>query len=578
MICGTPLGGPGSCTPIGDALVQAMQDLQNAYLADPAANPSFTIVLVTDGIENSGHVYVDNETYLAMSPSEQAMVQSFASARSAFPNVNPTVNLYTIGVGTDTQVQAHVLDQLAIQGKAKFRLVNDPTDIIDGIVQMVSFSRDAAKVALYPGSPPQLDPDAGTIAQKRYFTLAAKASRLSILIEWGASASDTIEVAYRTYDSGTSSFHGAFTPLAGATKVCPTHGFLGEDLAAALGSGSFDNVPATEWRLVHRRPSVPGDHSVAIVDNQTMVIEDLFVRAEIVFDQEQYHTGEPMVISAYLRAGDRPITGATVTVELERPAEGMGSFFVRNAAIVPAFTNLTAVRTAVNTGPGSTGGGGKGGDPASLKLAYLNRLLEANHLTSLPYQTPPALFPDGTAQLFDDGVHKDGFSGDGVYANTYTRADMEGTYTWHFTITGKLPDGSPFSRSVTFSKWVGVNVDPVASNVLINYGLNAPSGFRAAQVFVTPVDLGRQFLGPFKTSDILFQTSAGAFQGSVIMDARGQYSQILHYRSNEVPVVTISVQGKTFIPVVVSEGCLGLIMSLLRSAVEFVLGLFHRKP
>ena len=574
MICAVNLGNPGSCTPIGDALVQAMQDLQNAYNANPAANPSFTIILVTDGIENSGHVYVDSETYNQMTPSEKAVVQSFDSARTAFANVNATVSLYTIGVGTDTQVQAHVLDQLAIKGKARFRLVNDPTDIIDGIVQMVSFSRDAAKVSLYPGAPPQPDPNAGTIAQKRYFTLAPKAGRLAILLEWGTTdPTDSIELAYRAYDSGTSSFHGVFTPVAGATKLCPTHGFLGEDLALTLGSGSSENVPATEWRIVHRRTSAPGDHSVAIVDNKTMIIEDLYVKADIVFDRDQYRTGEPMVISAYLRAGDQPVTGARVMVELERPGEGMGTFFVNNAALVPNF--ITTVK--VSSHAASAGAAATGGDPASLKLAYLNRLLAANNLTALPYLTPHSIFPDGSNELFDDGAHQDRRAGDGIYTNVYTSTDREGTYTWRFTITGTLPDGTPFSRVITLSKWVGVNVDLSASTVQVTYGVNAPAGYLAAQVFVTPVDVRGQYLGPFKMSDLQFQTSVGSFPGGMIMDANGRYSQIVQYRPNEVPVVTITVQGKTFMPVVVSKGCLGSILAFLRYLIEFVLSLFTKK-
>ena len=43
------LGNPGSCTPIGDALVKAMDELGALGIAD---EPHSTIILMTDGIEN----------------------------------------------------------------------------------------------------------------------------------------------------------------------------------------------------------------------------------------------------------------------------------------------------------------------------------------------------------------------------------------------------------------------------------------------------------------------------------------------------------------------------------------------
>ncbi len=158
-----------------------------------------------------------------------------------------------------------------------------------------------------------------------------------------------------------------------------------------------------------------------------------------------------------------------------------------------------------------------------------------------------ALFPDGSAFLFDDGLHNDGIANDGVYSNTYVDTNMEGTYTFNFYIEGKLADGSVFNRVITVSTWVGIAVDPI--NSLVSVLLGAVQGAtQTAQVLVRPRDARGQFLGPFRTGEIEFRTSAGAFQGDLVTRPDGSYVQTLTYPTGQVPTVSVNVQGKDLLP------------------------------
>src|SRR6185369_5989460 len=73
-VCGAKFGLPGSFTPIGDGLITALDSLGTLGVAN---DPKFTIILLTDGFENTGTIKVDSNT---VTP---ASTQTFAAARVA---------------------------------------------------------------------------------------------------------------------------------------------------------------------------------------------------------------------------------------------------------------------------------------------------------------------------------------------------------------------------------------------------------------------------------------------------------------------------------------------------------------
>ncbi|MEU6232930.1 vWA domain-containing protein [Kitasatospora sp. NPDC047058] len=528
MVCQVDFGPPGSCTPIGDGLIRAIDDLA---VLPAGGNPKYTVVLLTDGYENSGSVRVAASTPI---PPGVSGIQQFGVARqtgAARQRVNQDLSLYTIGLGPT--VQEDVLDTLATQSQGVYRHVVKVSEVADAMAQMVSFSQSTQRVA----------PDPGTGLTERVVSLDPRVSRLAVAVLWNDPA-DTVELAWRTQGSGAS-----FTPVAAAVQRCPTHGLASVDLTMLFGTDE-DSVPGTEWRIVHV-DSAGAD--LPLPDTDLLVFVDLFVRVDVVFDRDTYGTGDPMVITARLRAGDDPVTNASVTVELTRPKESLGTFLARNG---------TTFKVSPPRPP----------DPHAPKAAMLTELLRRHELPGgLPVVEPSAIFEDGSDRLFDDGEHHDGPAGNGDFANRYVELDKEGTYTWRVNVEGRLQDGSRFSRVLTVSKWVGITPDPDKSQVIVG-STTSSRGRLLTEITVYPLDRNGEFLGPFRPDDVLFKSSGCPFRpgreekqqtspdgvrypcrdgGTVLSRYDGGYSRVLMCEKGVESTVAIMVKGVGLAPVVI---------------------------
>jgi hypothetical protein len=516
-VCGTDFGSPGSWTPIGDGLIRAMDDLATLGTAD---DPRFTVLLLTDGRENSGAVVVDPNTPVPAGIARFATARQTGLARAA---VNSRLALYTVGLGQT--VQEDVLDALAVGGRGVFRHVLDVGQLGDALAQMVSLARDAHRVVPEPAGP---NPE-------RTALLDPGVSRLAIAVEW-ADAADTLELAWRRQDVA-----GAFAPLDVAVQQCPTHGFATVDVAEQFFGGDELAVPGTEWRITHRS----GGAAVAIPDADLLVFVDLVLAADVVFDRDHYSTGQPMVLTCRLRFGDEAVTGARVVVELARPGESLGTFLARNGA---------------DYRPGQPAAT----DPQDPKGQMLVDLLRRLDLEGLPVVRPQQIFDDGTDELFDDAAHRPGPDGLGDYANRYGTVDREGTYTWRFQVLGFLPDGSAFSRVLTVSKWVGVLVHAPASQV--DVAIRPGQGTDVVRVTVHPQDRRGELLGPFRPADVVFRAASCPFRpagdeevvdgvaypvkgGTIVSQYDGGYRRELLCPAGEPGSVTVTVQGRD-LPVV----------------------------
>ncbi|MER7728964.1 vWA domain-containing protein [Streptomyces sp. NPDC096323] len=527
LVCAVDFGPAGSCTPIGDGLIRAIDDL--SALPD-AGDPQYTIVLLTDGYENSGSVRVAASTPI---PAGTPGTQRFGVARrtgAARQRVDRHLSLYTIGLGGT--VQEDVLDALATQSQGVYRHVVDVSGIADAMAQMVSFSQAAQRVL----------PEPGAGLTERVVMLDSRINRMAVAVLWNDPA-DTVELAWRTQGSG-----DPFAEVTPAVKHCPGHGFASVDLTALLGMDE-GSVPATEWRIVHRDGS---GAPLPLDDPDLLIFVDLFVRADIVFDRATYGTGDPMVVTARLRAGDDPVTTASVTVQLARPGESLGSFLAANGSQYEPSAPYPP-------------------DPHAPKARMLTDLLRRHEMPDgLPVLEPSSVFEDGTDELFDDGAHHDGPAGNGDFANQYTELDKEGTYTWRVTIVGELPDGSRFSRVVTVSKWVGITPDPDASEVFVG-PTTSWQGRLLTEITVRPRDRNGELLGPFRPEDVIFKSRRCPFLpaqeeepqewagvrypcrdgGTVLSRYDGGYSRVVMCEEGEENEVVVTVRGVVLPPVVI---------------------------
>lgn len=514
-MCQVALGSPGSCTPIGDALIEAMRKL--APLHSVTDVPKYHVVLLTDGYENSGTVYLRSTTQATA-----AGAQDFASRRGSTVSgvnlapVNTNMALYPIGLGAT--VDDEVLNQLSWANTGAptvYRNIVNASQLKQAFAQMVGYSQEAQEL-ISAASPAALQallmgvsvPDDPGAPAARYVAVEPHANRLIFAVQW-TPGTNTLELARA--EAG-----GTFTALSANVATCTDHGFATVDLATLYGGEA--NVPQTFWRVVQR---VGGAATVIPPDNFFAYV-DLTTKMDVVFDKREYRTGDAMRITAKLREGSQPIRGARVWVELARPGESLGTFLATNSGLYRPTQD-----------PGRTP------DAPPPKEDMLRQLMAAKKLDSLLVSGPPAVFPDGTAFLRDDGAHEDGEANDGDYANVYRKVDKEGVYTWRVVATGRLKDGSAFTRVQVVSTWGGIRPDAGFSPIQFTFGLPAPDGMDAVRVSVVPRDRFGEYLGPFRDHDLQFVSDVGTFEGDVAFDFNGTYHQVLYFPKGSRPDVSI---------------------------------------
>jgi hypothetical protein len=588
------LGPPGGYTPIGDALIRALDRLTGLPGAPDPKNNFYSIVLLTDGYENSGLTRVD------LDPPPGPGVELFDNikrngARNIFNfgddaglTFPKNARLYPIGVGPGG-VQEDVLSDFAYSGSPAaggyYQLISNVAHLSASLAAMAADDFGGAIVTAV-GAPAAADygadPDASGASPSAppgkavYFATSSGERRLVVVML----RTGTQELALR-WRTGMNQPFQTVPAAAIAVHQRPTHVVAVVDLTQ-----SNLNATGTEWRVQR----LSGGSPESIGPDQVIPAKDLHLRTRIEFDRERYRTGQPMRITAYVEAGGRPVTGATVRVGVLMPGQSQGTTLATGSSALPnggaayvaanalptyyGTTTVTVPTTGVTADvPGAAGGRI---DQLHPKPAMLRAILQAQGLAEFPMVTPATVFPDGTDLLHDDGAHGDGAANDGRYGNTFTRTNLDGTYTFTFTISGHAPDGSYFSDRVEQSRYVGIEVGPLATLVDVVYLRPREPRLLEARVFVTPRSRTGEYLGPFHATAIEYRTTAGRFDGGLVTHPDGRYSRRLVYRPGERPVVTVSVQGKSMGPAVVAPGCLAALLQLARQGAQRLLPFLRR--
>lgn len=498
------LGNFESCTPIGDGLVKGLEVLGSNLAAGNVA----TLILLTDGYENSGRVTIKN----VAGPATTTFAAERVSAPLSFGNTLVGDRLFTVGVGTS--VDADLLNVLpnppgSGMGPGYYRLTTSAAEILPTFADMLGQVLDAQRI-----SPVVLaDPDAAPNAL--YFQVPTGEQRFAALVPWPA-ATHNLRVGFRLQGSpGSFTLVNAGDPAVVGLWRRQFHGLMTVDLAVLTGNGT---PPATEWRVQHVDG---GNVPQPLNDAGVLAMVDLLTKAEIRFDQPQYFTGDRIGLRCSIRSGGLPVAGATVGVDVARPGEGLGTFLATNAHLY---------RRGEGQDPTGGGGGGPKGDPDQGKGRMFKTILRLKGMEDLPEETPPAFF------LHDDGAHDDGAKDDGDYANTFDDTVREGTYTFRFRVEGKLEDGSRFSRLFVRSTWVGVRPDPKISKF---------SWARVQDSWVLtfhPLSARGEFLGPFRDDVISVKPVVGELMGPLVDNLDGSYSQRVASGRDD-PVLLIAVYG-----------------------------------
>lgn len=532
------LGAVQTCTPIGDALIKALEVIE---VGDPAGSKG-TIVLLTDGYENSGSTTLGNA-----SPPGAPGVQTLAARRASWPGAGDDLvanRILALAVGST--VNADLLNDL---GATYYHLTNDLAALVPAFTDMIGEVLDAEQAMPVVGLT-----DPGAPPHSVYFQLPAHEQRVAFLVPWD-NVTDEIRVGFRPAGSV-----AAFTlvatpnPAVVLSEQRAGHGIVAVDLAALIGGP----VTGTEWRVQH----IAGGIAQPLTELDVVAVRDLHTRAEITFDRRQYFIGEPIRLTCSIRSGGVPVTNATVRVDIAKPGEGLGTFLATNAGKIK--------RRPEGDDVGHSGGGA---DPDQGKGLMFKTLLRLEGVDDLPVVDIPDLV------LFDDGAHGDGAAGDGDYSNVFTDTDKEGTYSFRFRISGQLPDGSTFTRLFARSTWVGVRPDPEATVVAWQLG-NIVSGFQVAVLTIRPQTASGELLGPFRSDVINFGLWNASLDGALVDRLDGSYEQTIRYRPGDTPVVVPEVYGTALDPTgptiggAGKDGCIGWLIRAIRAVVRWIKNLF----
>jgi hypothetical protein len=508
-------GAPGTNTPIGDGLIAAIDLLGNA---GPITDQRFSIILLTDGQENSGTVALVPASATDGAISFQTAVNASAKRQAVLDQSRCKLSAIALGPTADQSV----LSQLAAFHAGEFALVSDPGELAGSFGHMLENSQTVnAPTKQSTPTTGVTDPDSVTppaapfVFQPVYFSTEPTADRLVLSVVPAAGTTvitDTIQLA--RWDGA--SYHPETVTIQSTDSDRAT--FVAKLPPIAAGH-------QIDWRVIRGgNPSIGQPLDAA----QVLAYIDLHLRADVILDQPAYRTGDRMTLTVRIRQDSTPILGATVTATLDAPAVGLGE-------------QLTAMGNVQVAGPTKDSK-----DVPTWMEQRIGTLLTRNKWHALPRHCPPGgLFVDGTDQLADP-------DGDGNYTNTFAQVFKEGTYTWTLSVAGKDANGNPFTRQLSISTFVSVKVDPRASKIKVTRLHNDPSGLLAAQVVVLPQDRRGEDLGPGKDDQVIFALQDGTFQHvqqhqPAPVQTDGTYQRVVLYTNRQRPTLLVKA-AKVLLP------------------------------
>lgn len=516
-----------NCTPIGSGL-----DIAFDTLGTSAAEETQRVtLLLSDGLHNRPDSSLEPGE-LDYTACEDA---TWSSCSESSVKVN-TVALGEEGTGSvDEELLSQIKDHYAGAVNTTYNITSNSDDLKE---EFISSLDDLYQMNIV---------HAGSAASD--FAIDEGNQRLIVIASWTNPANATTFKLQR--DDG-----GSWVDVA-----CDAAS--GSDTTVGFGVCAVDAPVAGDWRARTNADGVLGA-------SRLFVLLDLNLRARFLVEQAVHGTGMDILLTADLNQGGVPLTNdashpVTVTVDIEKPEQGMGTFLSTNdpencKAIQPVLPEIRvdgeyiAVNSAqLQIGSGASGGGASvvgvaagqpsaAGDPAAPHMQLAEHLLGICGINQLPRNVLASV------QLFDDGTHGDVTANDGVYSLRFANTEYEGSYIFRFNAEGTTLGGNRFTRTKATGEYVHVEVDPASSSS--GSQIISQSGNLITSVyFVIPQDSYGGYMGPGHLHQVEFLVSGAEVLGSTRDFNNGMYAQIVRYDSSQtVPVVVPVVQDKPVPP------------------------------
>jgi opacity protein-like surface antigen len=262
-----------------------------------------------------------------------------------------------------------------------------------------------------------------------------------------------------------------------------------------------------EWKMV------VVSKSQQTVDYSTSSVVESSLELEAGFDASYNMTGDQVRIWAELVATPvipLPPPKPDIIAYGNVPLEGVGNVLHDNPVDIALLNPIDSLADY---------------DPMRLKLDYLMR------------ESREDILPRGPAdlKLYDDGAHNDGAANDGLYANTFTQTEKQGTYTFRF-VASNIPtvSGLTTTREWTKTFFNEVDATPGFSQFDIRASRFTADG-ATYRLIVTPQDRFQNFLGPGH------HVTAAVAQGSAVTlvdNVDGTYSNDIFMTKAQVDAGT----------------------------------------
>ncbi len=516
-------------TPIGQGLAKAVEEFVNFILTYPSlVDEKKIILLLTDGKHNRGPDPVAGTSYRGPRP----LAWYYANIKSSIgTQIHPSssianMNIYTVGLGRDSNIEPEEISDLALVSGGDYRLTDDNLVLAHFFLQIVgSLVEGHIEEELVP----PVDPNT--------YNIGVDVSKAVFIFIWAFDDTNPHYFGFNLLGSP-----GTLTPTSPGTD---NEFFLGKGHAFYIINSGFSST-APNWRMLDFREidattfTDVGGISILPLENEKTVLtlptSTLVTRFTI--DREKHETGGRIILRAFMKEYGIPVTGAAVTARLVTPEEGVGEILSNSPS--PTRNDTTNV------------------DRDPQKFSHLQDALENMGRDTL-------IVDSDLITLLDDGTGEDLYTNDGIYTSVYTETDFEGTYTFKFQASGTAPTGGyQFSRTKTISDFVRVGVDPDETTILTQSlppdQFDIPSGWLVISVAVTPLDKFGRHLGPYHPQDIGFvlsdEMSVRRYR-RLTDNLNGTYTQIFAYDPTANPVIQVKVQDKIMLTTVKPPGLAG---------------------
>lgn len=488
--------GVGGRTSIGDGLHQAREQ----FINHGDASHDRVILLVSDGKENEPIAIADIQPDL----------------------ITDQVAVYVLGLGHGSGIDEGKLTDLADATGGTYRITADELIFRKFFLEVLASAVDWSVVLDPIGELGQYDTVEVPV------TIAANEIGATFTVYWEG-VDDAIDFTLLT-PSGTE-----ITSTTSNGKIRyvehPRYAFYQLDFPLA---GGLVSQWAGQWKLrLVGTNQIPASTKVRY---STSVFADGGAELNIDFDELVNLTGDEVLVTAKLLQDGKPLTDATINVHCDVPKVGVGNVLHQHQVNPDELKKGQVIK----------------GDSVSVVDRKLQILSQQAGKDVLERDT-------ASFKLYDDGRHDDGEASDGVYAASFKKTQIPGSYTFRLVASG-IPAAKNLttSREWTMSFSNRVDVNPRFSEVDVQHMRG-----RRYSVRVVPRDQFGNYLGPGYPVTVTISDTKGERQVQLTDNVDGTYYKEIMLTPQERKSrkeMEIEVGGKSFTrvqPPLRRKGCLG---------------------